>query len=1022
VRTVRAEKKRAHKKLHRRASESRRFCFEPLERRYVMDGGLALTEIMYNPAPPQTGTADDFEFIELKNITAAPIQLGGMQLMESTTPGSAYGISYTFGQQLLQPGAYVVVARNLAAFQSKYGAGINVVGPFTGALGNGGERLVMQDAQGGTIFDFEYDDGWKPSTDGDGKSLVLLDELMPEAEYGEAGSWDASISLNGSPGRNETGVVINEIMSHTDATIGDWIELHNTSSAAINIGNWYLSDDEGTPNKFRIPAGTVVPAGGYVTFTQMAEFDNPTHPGALVPFGLSELGEEVVLTQSDAAGNLGAYQVVTSFGAFDREVSFGRHEMSTGETAFPALASTTFGAANSAPRVEAVVINELMFEPALGGDEFIEIRNLFQIPVALHDPASPANVWRFDNGVTFDFPAGTTLAANGYALVAQLDPTQFRTKYSIPASVPIFGPYTGSLNNAGEELSLVRPGEPELDGTVPYYVADIVDYLPSVPWPIGAAGTGATLSRANPLGYGEDPVNWATGPVGGTPGAANSMPTPGPSNLVATPTAANRIRLTWTDGVTGETGFRIERSTNGVDFVEAGIAAANATSFEDVRLQSARQYTYRVRALAEGGPGPPSNVASATTLPLTIVAGGSGADTIHVVRAGSQIHVFVNENPAGQPTFLSEIAAMTQALSIEALGGNDTLRVNSGGQAELGIGRINFQAGAGTNSLFVESGGARVESTANNGTLDTTVLSGARLSTSRLVQNGLNVVAGGTVTLLTGGGTSVLSSLTVGAAATLDITDNALIINYTGASPVATVRAGILSGRGGPGLGASWTGMGITSSTAAQTNTSEPESRAVGYAENSALPLGPYTTFRGQAVDTTSVLIAYTRTADANLDGLVNDNDVTVVGATFAPTTAQAQWALGDFDYNGFVADDDVTLLGVFYQPVAGAAVPVVALSPDHATASTASLPSGRNGLETFGQDDVRGQAFDELGRAETRAHQGQETRAQPSKDEALVDLLADYFAVEWTERESKLGDAGQSARRKIVLAPLELT
>ena len=331
--------------------------------------GWRVTEIMYNPAEPASGTftADDLEFIELKNITAAPVQLGGMQLVESTTPGAAYGISYTFGQQSLQPGDYLVVARNLAAFQSKYGTGINVVGPFTGALGNGGERLVMRDAQGATIFDFEYDDGWKPTTDGGGKSLVLLDPLTSEAEYGEAGSWDASISVNGSPGRDETGVVINEVLSHTDEAIGDWIEVHNTSTAAVNIGGWFLSDDESEPKKFRIPTGTIVPAGGYVTFTQAEQFDNAAHPGALVPFGLSELGEEVVLSQSDAAGNLSAYQVMTSF-ALDREVTFGRHVMSTGETAFPALASSSFGGADSAPRVDAVVINELMFEPAVGGD------------------------------------------------------------------------------------------------------------------------------------------------------------------------------------------------------------------------------------------------------------------------------------------------------------------------------------------------------------------------------------------------------------------------------------------------------------------------------------------------------------------------------------------------------------------------------------------------------------------------------------------------------------------------------
>ena len=84
----------------------------------------------------------------------------------------------------------------------------------------------------------------------------------------------------------------------------------------------------------------------------------------------------------------------------------------------------------------------------------------------------------------------------------------------------------------------------------------------------------------------------------------------------------------------------------------------------------------------------------------------------------------------------------------------------------------------------------------------------------------------------------------------------------------------------------------------------------------------------------TSVLIAYTRTGDANLDGIVNDDDVTIVGAAYAPGVAQASWALGDFDYNGFVDDDDVTLLGVFYDPSA----PPLA-TPAGATSEVAAVP-----------------------------------------------------------------------------------
>jgi hypothetical protein len=61
--------------------------------------------------------------------------------------------------------------------------------------------------------------------------------------------------------------------------------------------------------------------------------------------------------------------------------------------------------------------------------------------------------------------------------------------------------------------------------------------------------------------------------------------------------------------------------------------------------------------------------------------------------------------------------------------------------------------------------------------------------------------------------------------------------------------------------------------------------------------------------------MSYTRTGDANLDGVVNNDDVTIVGANYAPGFARPRWDLGDFDYNGFVDNDDVTLLGVYYNP-----------------------------------------------------------------------------------------------------------
>jgi hypothetical protein len=212
------------------------------------------------------------------------------------------------------------------------------------------------------------------------------------------------------------------------------------------------------------------------------------------------------------------------------------------------------------------------------------------------------------------------------------------------------------------------------------------------------------------------------------------------------------------------------------------------------------------------------------------------------------------------------------------------------------------------------------------------------------IRSAMLAIDGGTVSITSNGtaaGTSVVSALSIAGdarpSAKLDLANNAAIVNYTGLSPATIVRQQILAGRGGAGLGKTWNGLGITSSAAAA---APIETRSVGYAENSAMPLGPYSNFRGQAVDNTSVLVAYTRTGDANLDGIVNDDDVTILGASYAPGVPNPSWAFGDFDYNGFVDDDDVTLLGAFYDP---SAPPLIVSANEGASSVTAAVPEPRS-------------------------------------------------------------------------------
>jgi len=91
---------------------------------------------------------------------------------------------------------------------------------------------------------------------------------------------------------------------------------------------------------------------------------------------------------------------------------------------------------------------------------------------------------------------------------------------------------------------------------------------------------------------------------------------------------------------------------------------------------------------------------------------------------------------------------------------------------------------------------------------------------------------------------------------------------------------------------------------------------AVGYADNVDLAAvrasGSYSSFGGQTVGSHCVLIQLTRGADATLDGLVDGEDVAVIGTHFQKS-GSGQWAFGDFDYSGTCDGSDVAVLGTTF-------------------------------------------------------------------------------------------------------------
>jgi fibronectin type 3 domain-containing protein len=94
---------------------------------------------------------------------------------------------------------------------------------------------------------------------------------------------------------------------------------------------------------------------------------------------------------------------------------------------------------------------------------------------------------------------------------------------------------------------------------------------------------------------------------------APSVPPVAPTSLLATPTSGTQIELTWTEPNSNQTGFAIERSTDGTNYTQIATVGANTTSYLDTGLNTGTQYDYRVRATNAAGVSDYSPVATATT-------------------------------------------------------------------------------------------------------------------------------------------------------------------------------------------------------------------------------------------------------------------------------------------------------------------------------------------------------------------------------------------------------------------------
>lgn len=172
----------------------------------------------------------------------------------------------------------------------------------------------------------------------------------------------------------------------------------------------------------------------------------------------------------------------------------------------------------------AVVVNEFHYNPddATEKVEFIELHNT---------GASTVNLagWRIDEAVDYTFPAGASIAAGGYLVIAQ-DSADFDDKFDF---LP-FGQWEAGdkLSNDGETIEL-RDAANNLIDTVTYQLG--------FPWPT-TGDFGSSLELINPAFDNDLAGNWRSSGITSSSDTSVDDPTPGAKNSVFAANAAPQMR------------------------------------------------------------------------------------------------------------------------------------------------------------------------------------------------------------------------------------------------------------------------------------------------------------------------------------------------------------------------------------------------------------------------------------------------------------------------------------------------
>lgn len=430
---------------------------------------LLITEIMADPSP--TILLPDFEYIEIYNRTDKAIDLKGVTfgsgsrtvtLPETQILSKEYAVITSTEASLLYPNAQKVIA--VSSFPS---------------LTNSGADLILKNSKGELIYQITYSDSWYASTSKKegGWSLEMIDVSQPCA--GRENWKEAQAKEGGTPGTPNSvqGIIpAPEALKPVSVAYVSNNVIQVLFNGKINLSK--LSDYQVTvvPN---LPINSIVPILPSADKIEISFQD-------IIPNG--QLYEITISNFYDCAGNA-VESTILKFGVPD--------SVASGD----------------------LVINEILYDPKTGGEDFVELLNVSNKILSLSEL-----ILTREDAITGDIVSNVNIKDNFKLLlpneyvVLSAKGESIRGQYTTPGP-GVFADVSGFPN-------LVSDGGGVGIYNQKYESIDRVTYTPKMHFKLLDITKGVSLERVNPLAPSNEKSNWNSAAIsigGATPGYQNSQ-------------------------------------------------------------------------------------------------------------------------------------------------------------------------------------------------------------------------------------------------------------------------------------------------------------------------------------------------------------------------------------------------------------------------------------------------------------------------------------------------------------------